>query len=130
MATKVREQHPNQIIIYLALTALVAVGLWLRLRFIQTVQLYPDEFVTLLAVQMIGQKGLPILPSGLFFDHGLLFSYAGSLAALLGPARLTVRYASLLFGLLTLGLTFWIGRRWFYAGVGLMAVAEIGRAHV
>ncbi len=124
MLTKLRVQ-PNQIVAVVALLGLLGVGLWLRLRFIHAVQLYPDEFVTLLAVRMIGQKGLPILPSGLFFEHGLLFSYAGSMAAWFGPARLAVRYASLLFGLVTLGLTFFVGRRWFSTGVALIAVTGL-----
>lgn len=114
--------------IYLALAALLGLALWLRLRFIHTVQLYPDEFVTLLAVKMIGEKGLPVMPSGLFYDHGLLFSYVGSVVAWLGPARWLARYASLLFGLTTLGLTFWLGRRWFSPGVGLIAVTGLAIA--
>ena len=124
MSTKLRAQ-PNQIIILAALLGLLGVALWLRLRFLYTVQLYPDEFVTLLAVRMIGEKGAPILPSGLFFEHGLLFSYAGAVAAWFGPARLAVRYASLLFGLITLGLTFVVGRRWFSTGVALIAVTGL-----
>jgi hypothetical protein len=118
----------NRIIVLLAFAALLILGLWLRLRFIHTVQLYPDEFVMLLAVQMIGQKGVPVMPSGLFYDHGLLYSYAGSLAAWFGPARLAVRYASLVFGMLTLGLTFWLGRRWFSTAVGLIAVTGLAVA--
>lgn len=118
----------NQIILLLVVVALMGVGLWLRFRFIHTVHLYPDEFVTLLAVQMIGEKGLPVLPSGLFFEHGLLFSYAGSVAALLGPARWTVRYASLLFGMATLGLTFWVGRRWFSPAAAVIALAGLAVA--
>ncbi|MEW5958852.1 MAG: glycosyltransferase family 39 protein [Chloroflexota bacterium] len=123
-----QKQDPNQILFYLAGLALLGLGVWLRARFIQTVQLYPDEFVTLLAVRMIGQKGLPLMPSGLFFDHGLLFSYAGSIAAWFGPPRLAVRYASLLFSLLTLGLTWWVGRRWFSPAVGLIAAAGLAIA--
>ncbi len=115
-------------IIYLAFAALLVLGAWLRWRFIHTVQLYPDEFATLLAVRMIGEKGTPVMPSGLFYDHGLLFSYAGSLAAWLGWARWAVRYASLLFGLLTIGLTFWVGRRWFSPAVGLIAAAGLSLA--
>jgi 4-amino-4-deoxy-L-arabinose transferase-like glycosyltransferase len=115
-------------LIYLGLLGVLAAGLWLRLRFIHTVRLYPDEFVTLLAVQMIGQKGLPVMPSGLFYEHGLLFSYVGSLAALLGPGQLAVRYASLLLGMLTLGLTFWVGRRWFSPAAGLMAATALAIA--
>lgn len=121
---------PNRIIILLAFVALLSLGLWLRFRFIHTVQLYPDEFVTLLAVQMIGQKGLPVMPSGLFYDHGLLFSYAGSLAGWFGPARLAVRTASLVFGILTLGVTFWLGRRWFSPAAGLIAVTGLAVAPV
>ncbi|GIK40580.1 MAG: hypothetical protein BroJett011_44130 [Chloroflexota bacterium] len=121
-------RQPNRIIIFLAFVALLSLGLWLRLRFIHTVQLYPDEFATLLAVQMIGQKGVPVMPSGLFYDHGLLFSYAGSLAAWFGPARLAVRYASLLFGMLTLGATFWLGQRWFSTAAGLIAVTGLAVA--
>jgi len=118
----------NQIIIYLALAALLGLAFWLRQQFIQTVHLYPDEFVTLLAIDMIGQKGLPVMPSGLFYEHGLLFSYAGWLATLFGPAQTAARYASLLFGLLTLALTFFVGRRWFSPAVGLLAVTGLAVA--
>ncbi len=107
---------------------MLALGLWLRWRFIQTVNLYPDEFVTLLAVQMIGERGLPVMPSGLFYEHGILFSYLGSLVAMLGPAWLAVRYASLLCGGLTLLLTFWLGRRWFSPAVGLIATTGLAVA--
>ncbi len=121
-------QKTNRIIISLAALGVLLVGLWLRLRFIHTIRLYPDEFVTLLAVQMIGEKGLPVMPSGLFYEHGLLFSYAGSVAAWLGPAHLAVRYASLLFGILTLGLTFGVGRRWFSPAAGLIAATALAAA--
>ncbi len=124
----VTSNQSKTIIIFLSVIALLVLGLWLRLRFIHTVQLYPDEFVTLLAIKMIGEKGLPVMPSGLFYDHGLLFSYLGSVAAWLGPVRWTARYASLLFGLATLGLTFWLGRRWFSPAVGLIAVTGLAIA--
>ncbi len=114
--------------IYVTLALLLALAFWLRRQFIATVQLYPDEFVTLLAVQMIGEKGLPIMPSGLFYEHGLLFSWLGSLAALFGEPRLMVRYASLLCGLLGVLLTFWVGRRWFSPGVGLIAAIGLALA--
>ncbi len=118
----------KSIIIYLALAAALGLGLWLRWQFVHTVQLYPDEFVTLLAVRMIGETGLPVMPSGLFYDHGLLFSYLGSLAGLFGSAPWAARYASLLCGLLTLLLIFGVGRRWFSTAVGLLAVAGLAIA--
>lgn len=110
---------------YIALAILLLIGLWLRLRFINTISLYPDEFVTLLAVQMIGEKGTPTLPSGLFYEHGIFFSYLGSLAAPWGDPQVMVRYTSLFFSLLTLGLLFWLGRRWFSPAVGLIAMAGL-----
>jgi 4-amino-4-deoxy-L-arabinose transferase-like glycosyltransferase len=101
---------------------LLALAAWLRWRYLVTVQPYPDEFVTLLAVKMILQKGAPLLPSGLFYEHGLLFSYAGAAAsALLGFSRETVRMTSLLFGLLTVWLTWHVGRRWYSPAGGLLA---------
>ena len=81
-----------------ALGGVLILAAWLRWQYILHVQPYPDEFVTLLAVKMILQKGLPLLPSGLFYDHGLLFSYAGGLAsALFGFSREVVRATSLVF---------------------------------
>jgi 4-amino-4-deoxy-L-arabinose transferase-like glycosyltransferase len=118
---RARTVRPS-ILLLVALGGLLILAAWLRWRFIVTVQPYPDEFVTLLAVKMILQKGVPILPSGLFYEHGLLFSYAGAVAsALLGFSRETVRATSLLFGLLTVGLAWHVGRRWYSPGAGLVA---------
>jgi 4-amino-4-deoxy-L-arabinose transferase-like glycosyltransferase len=106
----------------LALGVMLILAAWLRGYYILHVQPYPDEFVTLLAVKMILQKGLPLLPSGLFYDHGLLFSYAGGLAsALFGFSRETVRATSLVFDLLTVLLVWHVGRRWYSAEAGLVA---------
>ncbi|MEJ2558302.1 MAG: glycosyltransferase family 39 protein, partial [Anaerolineae bacterium] len=106
----------------LALGGILLLAAWLRWRYITHVQPNPDEFVTLLAVKMILQKGVPLLPSGLFYEHGLLFSYAGAVAsALFGFSRETVQATSLLFGLLAIWLTWYVGRRWFTPGAGLLA---------
>jgi len=119
------KQATNRIIFGLILAALLGWGMWLRWRFIQTVHLYPDEFVTLLAIKMIAEHGRPVLPSGLFYEHGLLFSYLASLGWLVDSSYLTVRYVSLVCGGLTLLLTFWVGRRWFSLPVALMATSGL-----
>jgi hypothetical protein len=114
---------------FLILAGLLLLAAWLRWRYIVNVQPNPDEFVTLLAVKMILQKGVPLLPSGLFYEHGLLFSYAGAAASLLfGFSREVVRATSLLFGLLTLLLTWHVGRRWFSSGAGLLAATLLAVA--
>ncbi len=102
---------------------------WLRWQFIVRVQPYPDEFVTLLAVKMILEKGVPVLPSGLFYEHGLLFSYAGAAASvLLGFSREVVRATSLVFSLLVILLTWHVGRRWFSQAAGLMTATLLAVA--
>jgi len=114
---------------FLFLGGVLFLAVWLRWRYIVHVQPNPDEFVTLLAVKMILQKGVPVLPSGLFYEHGLLFSYAGAAAsALLGFSREVVRGTSLVFGLLTVLLTWHVGRRWFSPGAGLLAATLLAVA--
>ena len=114
---------------FLILIGVLLLAAWLRWRYLVNVQPYPDEFVTLLAVKMILQKGVPVLPSGLFYEHGLLFSYAGAAAsALLGYDREVVRATSLAFSLLTVALTWHVGRRWYSAGTGLLAAALLAVA--
>lgn len=113
----------------LILAGILALAAWLRWRYLAIVQPYPDEFVTLLAVKMILQKGLPVLPSGLFYEHGLLFSYAGAAAsALFGFSREAVRAVSLIFGVLAVLLTYYIGQRWFSPWTGLLAATLLAVA--
>ena len=109
---------------------LLSLGLafWLRWQFVQRINLYPDEFVTLLAMDMIGQKGAPILPSGLFYEHGLLYSYLAGGAALFGEPALMGRLTSLALGLLTIGLSYWLGQRWFSPPVGALAAVGLSLA--
>jgi hypothetical protein len=125
VSVDLNKQIANRIFFYLVLAALLVLGIWLRWRFIHTVHLYPDEFVTLLAIKMIAETGWPVMPSGLFYEHGLLFSYFGSLAWQADASYLAVRYTSLLFGGLALLLTFWVGQRWFSPWVGLIATAGL-----
>lgn len=86
----------------------------------------PDEEFTLFAVRGIEAGGLPLLPSGLLYDRGLVYSYASGALAALGlevlPAARLVSGAS---ALLALGLLFAELRR-----VTAPAVAAFGTALV
>ena len=126
--TATAARSTNRIWWALGLLAILLVGLWLRWRFVAGVNLYPDEFVTLMAVEMIREKGAPLMPSGLFYDHGLLFSYLGSLVTGGSEPATAVRLLSLVCGGLTIGLTYWVGQRWFSPGVGLIAAAGLAIA--
>jgi 4-amino-4-deoxy-L-arabinose transferase-like glycosyltransferase len=86
-----------------------------------------DEFITMLAAVMVAQKGAPILPSGLFYDHGLLFSFvSGLFVALVGFSETLARWPSVLVGTLTIPLYYASARRLFNSNLaGLMAAGLI-----
>jgi 4-amino-4-deoxy-L-arabinose transferase-like glycosyltransferase len=103
---------------------LAAAAFALRLNFLCRINPYPDELVSLLAVRAILASGLPVLPSGLFYEHGLLFSYLGALfGALLSFGQMQVRLPSLLLSTLSVPLLYAVGRRLFSAPTGLLAAA-------
>ena len=108
---------------------IVAVGLAMRLAYMLHGHPFVDEFTSILAAQAILQHGLPVLPSGLFYDHGLLFTYLAApwigLAHSLGADSLFVlaRLPSLIVGVATIPLLYWIGRRWVSPQAGLVAAA-------
>jgi hypothetical protein len=67
----------------------------------------PDEEFTVFAVRGIAAEGLPVLPSGLLYDRGLLYSYGAWLAARLGGDELSApRSLSLLSALAALLVVF------------------------
>ena len=108
----------------LLLGVIVAVAAYLRLRYAQDIHLYVDEFGTLLAVRSILERGLPILPSGTFYSHGLLFSYLDALfVSFLRLSETVARFPSVVIGALTVPLVYLVGKRLFSSGVGW-----IGRA--
>ena len=66
----------------LALGALAAA--WITAADLFRTGYSPDEEFTLFAVRGIQARGLPLLPSGLLYDRGLLYSYAAWAASLAG----------------------------------------------
>lgn len=65
----------------------------------------PDEEFTVMAVRGIAEHGLPILPSGLLYDRGILYSYASWLAhAITGSELPAYRALSLISAAIALWL--------------------------
>jgi len=108
----------------LTVVLILGMAFWLRWTYVQNVSLYVDEYITLRAARQILERGLPLLPTGNFYSHGLLLSYVeAALMALSGFDPLLARLPVLLVGLLAVALTWWLGRRWFSPAVGLLAAA-------
>jgi 4-amino-4-deoxy-L-arabinose transferase-like glycosyltransferase len=109
-----------------AVLALTVAAFALRLAYLLRSHPFIDEFTTVLASRAILKYGLPVLPSGLFYEHGLLFSYLDVpfVAMADGEALFAIaRLPSLLIGTATVPLIYWIGSRWFSPMVGLVAAA-------
>ena len=105
----------------------VLIGFGIRLGFLLGKIYHIDEFITMLAATMVAEKGLPILPSGLLYDSGFLFSMiSGLFVAPLGFAEEIARWPSLLVSTLTIAAYFTAGRRLFNSRLaGLIAATLI-----
>jgi len=108
----------------LLLPAITLMAFALRLAYVLHSHPFIDEFTTVLAAKAILQHGLPVLPSGLFYEHGILFSYLDTpFVALASAAHLITiaRVPSLIIGTAMTPLIYYIGRRWFSPWVGMGA---------
>jgi Dolichyl-phosphate-mannose-protein mannosyltransferase len=82
----------------------------------------PDEEFTLFAVRGIHAHGLPLLPSGLLYDRGLLYSYLSWLAATLTGVELPAfRALSLVSAASALALGYVLVRRLVSRPAGTVA---------
>ncbi|NJN93026.1 MAG: glycosyltransferase family 39 protein [Anaerolineales bacterium] len=116
------------------LMPLLLVGLWLRLSYLLGSVYFYDEFISMLAALMTAQKGGPVLPSGLFYDHGLLFSYlSGALIALLGFKEEIARWPVLWLSVVTIAAYYLAARRLFgsvLAGVLAATLAALDETSI
>lgn len=121
----------------LCLVGILLVAFALRLAYAWQSHPFFDEYVTILAARVILQSGLPVLPSGLFYEHGLLFSYldapwvglAGWLATHgADELFLLARLPSVLIGVVATWLVYQTGKSWFGARAGLVAAALLALA--
>ena len=110
----------------LLVAALTLAGFGLRLGHLLGRVYHIDEFISMLAAVMVAQKGLPILPSGLFYDHGLLVSYlSGAFIRLLGFNELVARWPLCLASTLTIPASYGIGRRLFTSRLAGLVAATL-----
>ncbi|MFN8459882.1 MAG: glycosyltransferase family 39 protein [Anaerolineae bacterium] len=86
-----------------------------------------DEYISMLAAQMVVEHGLPFLPSGFFYEHGLLLSYLdGLLLALTGFKEEMARWPVLLLSVFTVAAYYAAARRLFGSTLaGLLAATLV-----
>jgi 4-amino-4-deoxy-L-arabinose transferase-like glycosyltransferase len=111
------------------LSLLIVIGFGLRLHYLLESRPFFDEFTTMLAVRAILERGLPILPSGLFYEHGLLYSYLAAVpVALVRLALSMARLPSLVVGTLAIPLLYRLGKRMSSRWTGLLAAGILATA--
>jgi hypothetical protein len=111
-----------QWIVRLVLIAVLLVAFGLRLKYAYDISPFSDEYITMVAARGVLETGVPFLPSGLFYDHGILYVYVDALfLGLMGFVVDIARTASVFIGVSTVALAYTIGRRWFTARAGLFA---------
>lgn len=124
-----QRRGPSRYLVFITLLVLSLTLLRFALGLTKMPTLYfrDDEWNTMLAAKMIAQKGLPIMPSGLFYEHGLLFSYIDSLVfALGGFQELIARWPGVLINTLAIPLAYRVGREIFRSStVALLVVAGL-----
>ena len=121
----------NRLFTRFALIGFLLAGFGLCVYYARTVHPFEDEFISMLASQAAQRSFLPILPSGLFYVQGLPYSiinafWVGLVQSAGGgslPEALQVPYRlpSVFINMLTLALTYRVGRDWFSPLTGLIA---------
>jgi len=97
-----------------AALVVIAIGFYWRLVYLRQISLFVDEFTTILAAQMIVERGVPLLPSGILYSNGPLASYVvAAFIRLVGFSEAVARFPSIPFSLLSVAVTFRMGKRLF-----------------
>jgi 4-amino-4-deoxy-L-arabinose transferase-like glycosyltransferase len=113
-------------LVTLVLLVLIVVAAAVRWLYVQRISLFFDEFTTLWAARTVLERGLPLFPPGNFYTHGFLFTYLEApFLWLFGLEEPLLRLPSLLVGVGTVLAVFFIGRKLFSEGAGLIAAAAM-----
>ncbi|HLD54988.1 MAG TPA: glycosyltransferase family 39 protein [Candidatus Nanoarchaeia archaeon] len=101
---------------YLFLMIILIFAFFLRVYSLGTPVFWVDEATSSVASLMILEKGFPIFDSGLFYDRALLFHYLQAFFLLFGQTEFLARFVSVIFGLLTIVLIYFIGKEYSNSG--------------
>ncbi len=117
--------------LYAALLIILLGFAW-RVDFLLNSHPYIDEYFTIVAARAVQEQGYPLIPSGLFYSHGFLYTYIvaflGGLISVAGAsdilqAEMVYRLPNLLISVGAMAMLYGVTRRWFGWQAGLVAVA-------
>lgn len=112
----------NSLVIIALLTATLLLALYLRTNGLTTQGLGFDETIHIYAAKSIIQDGSPTMPSGKVYTRALPYTYAVALSfKLFGVSAFSARLPSVIFGMLSILIVFFIGSAFFDRSVGVLA---------
>lgn len=107
---------------FILLALVIAFGAYLRLYGLGVPSFWVDELDFVVAAQSQSRVGEPLLASGYAYPRTPLLTHSLVLIyKVLGVSEFSTRVPSAIFGILTIPLIFFIGRKWFDARTGLFA---------
>ena len=105
-----------------ALVLILLCGLFVRTNALSDLGLESDETLHIYTAKSLLQDGTPTLPSGLQYPRALLYSWSVALSfKLFGISEFSARLPSVICGIASIILVFFVGRSLFNAYVGLIA---------
>lgn len=100
----------------LLISVILIFAFFIRVYNLGNAPLWVDEATSSMASKMILVKGLPIFDSGLLYSRAYVFHYFQSFFMLFGQTDFFVRFISVIFGLLTIVLVYFIGKEYSKSG--------------
>ena len=134
----IREERPQRFsLITIGLFCALLTGLLLRVSSAERLSSHVDESASVMAAQMVADKGVPVFPSGTLYLQGATISYLLAPVVKLGYGGLehltTLRMLSVIAGTLAILAVFYL-TRWLtqsaYTALGVAALLAIDPASV
>ena len=95
-----------------ALIVITIIGFIFRIWKVSESNLWIDEVLSAEAITTIVQNGMPTLPSGVNYFRDILYHYLCALSSLLfGVSNFSMRLPSVIFGTLTVPLSYYLGKQ-------------------
>lgn len=103
----------NEIILF---SFILLFAFLLRIYSLGSSPLWIDESTSSMASRMILEKGIPLFDSGLYYSSAYVLHYSMAFFMLFGQTDFFARFVSVIFGLLTVVLAYFIGKEYSKSG--------------
>ncbi|MFA5993192.1 MAG: glycosyltransferase family 39 protein [Candidatus Pacearchaeota archaeon] len=101
---------------YIILIVILVFAIFLRVYSLSHQSLWVDEAISASASKIILEKGTPVFDSGAFYGRAYVFHYAQAFFLLFGENDFNVRILSVILGLLTVVLAYFVGKEYSKSG--------------